>query len=88
MTIKIQAKDIESKVLEIVASSLKCEKEKISLDSHIVNDLGADSLDTVELVMALEDEFEYEISDDEAAKIIIVRHIVEHLEIHLKKKEK
>lgn len=78
---------IQTKVIEIVANSLKCEKEKISLDSHIVDDLGADSLDTVELVMALEEEFKIEISDKEATKISTVGNIVDHLESYFKKKQ-
>lgn len=87
MVQKITETTIQTKVIEIVSKSLNCEKEKISLDSHIVDDLGGDSLDTVELVMALEEEFKIEISDEEAAKISTVGNIVDHLESYLKKKQ-
>ena len=57
---------IEERVIDIVADQLGVEKEKITRDSNFVNDLGADSLDTVELVMELEEEFEINIPDDAA----------------------
>jgi acyl carrier protein len=60
---------VEERVAEIVAEQLGVEKDKINLESHFVNDLGADSLDQVELVMELEEEFDLEIPDDAAEKI-------------------
>lgn len=68
------------KLKEIVARELKIDPEKITLDSAFVDDLGADSLDMVELVMALEDEFGISISDEEAQKIRTIRDAVEYIE--------
>lgn len=70
---------IEDRVIEIVADQLGVEKEKINLDSNFVNDLGADSLDTVELVMELEEEFEINIPDEAADKIHTVGAAIEHI---------
>ena len=61
--------DIADKVKEIIATHLSIDKAKITNESSIVDDLGADSLDTVELVMAFEEEFNVEIPDDAAEKI-------------------
>jgi acyl carrier protein len=72
--------DIFEKVRDIVARELKIEPEKITLDSSFVDDLGADSLDMVELVMALEDEFGISISDEEAQTIRTIRDAVEYIE--------
>ena len=58
---------VEERVKDIVAEQLGVDKEKIKLESNFVNDLGADSLDTVELVMELEEEFDISIADDAAA---------------------
>lgn len=71
---------IEQRVIDIVADQLGVEKEKISRDSNFVNDLGADSLDTVELVMELEEEFEINIPDDAADKIHTVGEAITHIE--------
>lgn len=60
--------DIEQRVKKIVAEQLGVAEDEIKLESSFVDDLGADSLDTVELVMALEDEFEIEIPDEQAEK--------------------
>jgi acyl carrier protein len=71
---------IEERVIDIVADQLGVEKEKITRDSNFVNDLGADSLDTVELVMELEEEFEINIPDDAADKIQTVGEAIAHIE--------
>jgi len=71
---------IEQRVIDIVADQLGVEKEKINRDSNFVNDLGADSLDTVELVMELEEEFEINIPDDAADKIQTVGEAIDHIE--------
>lgn len=71
--------DIVTRVKEIVAEQLDVEIEKIGDDSSFVDDLGADSLDTVELVMALEEEFDAEIPDDEAEKITTVTLAVAYI---------
>jgi len=70
---------IEERVKKIVAEQLGV-KEDIAIDASFVDDLGADSLDTVELVMALEEEFECEIPDDEAEKITTVQEAINYVE--------
>lgn len=67
-----------------VAHQLGVEEETITRDSSFVEDLGADSLDVVELVMALEEEFEIEIPDDQAEKIVTVGDAVKYIEAHMK----
>ena len=64
--------EIEARVIKIVSEQLGVEKANVSKESRFIDDLGADSLDTVELVMALEDEFDCEIPDEEAEKIMTV----------------
>ncbi len=71
---------VEERVIDIVAEQLGVEKEKVTADTSFVNDLGADSLDTVELVMELEEEFDITIPDDAAEKIQTVGQAVEHIE--------
>ena len=68
------------KVQAIIAEELGIDKEKITMDSRLAEDLGADSLDAVELIMALEDEFGIEVDDEAATKIKKVSDIVEFLE--------
>lgn len=71
---------ILQKVREITAEQLDVDIEEIKPESNFANDLGADSLDVVELVMALEEEFEIEISDEEAEKIATVEAAAKHIE--------
>jgi acyl carrier protein len=71
--------NIEEQVKKIVAEQLGVKEEEIKLESSFVDDLGADSLDTVELVMALEEEFECEIPDEEAEKITTVQQAIDHI---------
>ncbi|PKM13155.1 MAG: acyl carrier protein [Gammaproteobacteria bacterium HGW-Gammaproteobacteria-3] len=71
--------NVEERVKKIVAEQLGV-KEDIGNDASFVDDLGADSLDTVELVMALEEEFECEIPDDEAEKITTVQQAIDYVE--------
>ena len=68
---------VAERVVDIVAEQLGVDKEKISPETSFVNDLGADSLDTVELVMALEEEFETEIPDEDAEKITTVQQAID-----------
>ncbi len=75
--------DIEAKVKEIIVQQLGVDEAKVKLDASFVDDLGADSLDTVELVMAFEEEFNVEIPDEAAEKIATVRDAVEHLKQHV-----
>ena len=72
--------DIEERVKKIVVEHLGVEESKIQSDSKFIDDLGADSLDTVELVMAFEEEFGSEISDSEAEKILTVGDAVKFIE--------
>lgn len=71
---------VEERVIEIVASQLGVDKEKVTRDSSFVNDLGADSLDMVELVMELEEEFDIDIPEDSADKIETVGQAISFLE--------
>lgn len=71
---------IEQQVVDIVARQLGVEKDKINRDTHFVNDLGADSLDTVELVMELEQEFNISIPEDAAEKIQRVGEAIDFIE--------
>jgi acyl carrier protein len=71
---------IEQRVIDIVAEQLGVEKDKITRDTHFVNDLGADSLDTVELVMELEEEFNISIPEDAAEKIQRVGEAITFIE--------
>jgi len=71
--------DIEERVKKIVVEQLDVKAEEVSLESSFVDDLGADSLDTVELVMALEEEFDCEIPDEEAENITTVKQAVDYV---------
>ncbi|MBD2690464.1 acyl carrier protein [Anabaena catenula] len=71
--------DIFDKVKKVVIEQLDVESEKVVPDANFVNDLGADSLDIVELVMALEEEFELEIPDEAAEKILTVQEVVDYI---------
>ena len=72
--------DISERVIEIVMEHLGVEKDKISENSSFIDDLGADSLDTVELVMAFEEEFSIEIPDDAAETITTVKDAIGFIE--------
>lgn len=76
--------NIEQRVKKIVAEQLGVNEADVKNESSFVNDLGADSLDTVELVMALEEEFETEIPDEEAEKIGTVQQAVDYIKAHSK----
>ena len=76
--------NIEQRVKKIVAEQLGVNEADVKSESSFVNDLGADSLDTVELVMALEEEFETEIPDEEAEKITTVQLAIDYAQKHQK----
>jgi acyl carrier protein len=71
--------EMQKKVADIIANQLGVEKEMVTPEANVVDDLGADSLDVVELVMALEEAFDLEIPDEEAEKIRTVKDILEYL---------
>lgn len=75
---------IEERVKNIVVEQLGVKPEQVVMNASLVEDLGADSLDTVELVMALEEEFETEMPDEEAEKITTVGQIVDYIKAHSK----
>ena len=75
--------DIASRVSKIVVEHLGVEESKIQSDSKFIDDLGADSLDTVELVMGLEEEFDTEIPDEEAEKITTVQQAIDYVNKNL-----
>ncbi len=74
---------IEEKVIEIVCKQLAAEKSKVKPETYFVNDLGADSLDTVELVMEVEETFGISVPDEDATKIQTVKDIVDYIEKRL-----
>ena len=75
---------IEQRVKKIIAEQLGVEESKITNEASFVEDLGADSLDTVELVMALEEEFKTEIPDEDAEKITTVQQAIDYIQTHSK----
>jgi acyl carrier protein len=72
----------EERVRKLVCEQLGVKEDEVTPEASFVEDLGADSLDTVELVMALEEEFETEIPDDEAEKITTMKEAVDYIEAH------
>ncbi|MFW6076946.1 MAG: acyl carrier protein [Hyphomicrobiales bacterium] len=78
-------KEIEEKVISIVAEQMGVDKGEINRETNFVNDLNADSLDTVELVMEFEDEFETSIPDEDAEKIQTVGQAIDFIKEHVSK---
>lgn len=78
------ASEVEAKVREIICEQLGVSEGDVTPDASFIEDLGADSLDIVELVMALEEEYDMEISDEEAEKIRTVQDVVNYIESHKK----
>ena len=76
------SESIEARVREIVAEQLQISASEINLDSSFIDALGADSLDIVELVMAMEESFEMDIPDEEAEKIQTVRNAIDYIKAH------
>jgi acyl carrier protein len=74
---------VQDRVTKIVVEQLGVKEEEVALESSFVDDLGADSLDTVELVMALEEEFDTEIPDEDAENITTVKQAIDYINEHL-----
>jgi len=74
---------IEQKMVDIISKQLSVPKEKVVPEASFVDDLGADSLDLVELVMAMEEEFGLEIADEEAEKLQTVKDAIEYVKEHI-----
>ena len=74
--------EIEDKIRKIIAEQLGVEESQVVDEASFIEDLGADSLDTVELVMTLEEEFECEIPDEEAEKIKTVKQVTDYIKSH------
>lgn len=72
--------DIEAKVKEIIVEQLGVNADQVTREAKMIEDLGADSLDAVELVMAIEEEFEIEVPDEDAEKLVSVGDIIDHVE--------
>jgi len=77
--------EVQKKVKEITNEQLGVDESQITAEAKFVEDLGADSLDTVELIMALEEEFNIDISDEEAEKLTTLQKVVDYIENHLEK---
>jgi acyl carrier protein len=86
MTVKTN--EIETRVKKIVVEQLGVKEDEVTTDASFVDDLGADSLDTVELVMALEEEFETEIPDEDAEKIVTIKDAVNYIVGRMEKETK
>lgn len=75
--------NLEERVVQLIIDQLGVEKEQVTSEASFLEDLGADSLDTVELVMAFEEEFDIEIPDEEAEKITTVKDAVNYIKDHI-----
>jgi len=75
--------DVGQRIIEIVAEQLGADKAQISRETSFINDLGADSLDTVEIVMEIEDEFDIDVPQEDAEKIQTVGQAIDYVEAHL-----
>jgi acyl carrier protein len=84
MAVNEKSKALVDKVKQIIAEQLGVEEDEVTPSSSFVDDLGADSLDTVELVMALEENFDLEIPDEAAEKIRTVQDAIDYIEKHAK----
>ncbi len=78
----MERKELEAKVIDIIADKLHVEKEQVTPEASFTNDLGADSLDTVELIMEIEHEFNISIPDEDATGIATVKDVIDYVERH------
>jgi len=76
-------KSVERRVIEIIVEQLGVSEEEVTMEASFIDDLGADSLDLVELIMAMEEEFGLEISDEDAEKIQTVQDVVNYINEHI-----
>jgi acyl carrier protein len=79
-----ELKNVEERVIEIVCEQMGASRDKITAETSFIQDLGADSLDTVELVMEFEDEFDLNIPDEDAEKIQTVGDAIKYIQDHVK----
>ena len=75
-------KSVDRRVIEIIVEQLGVSEEEVTMEASFLDDLGADSLDLVELIMAMEEEFSLEISDEDAEKILTVQDVVKYITDH------
>jgi len=76
-------KTVDRRVIEIIVEQLGVSEEEVTMEASFIEDLGADSLDLVELIMAMEEEFSIEISDEDAEKIQTVQDVVNYINEHM-----
>ncbi len=79
----MERKELEVKVIDIISDKLHVEKDQVTSEASFTNDLGADSLDTVELIMEIEHEFNISIPDEDAAGISVVKDVIDYVENHI-----
>lgn len=79
----MSSEEIFEKVKKIIVEQLGVAESNITLESSFIDDLGADSLDTVELIMAIEEEFDIEIPDEDAEKVVTVQDVVDYVRDHV-----
>jgi acyl carrier protein len=73
---------ITDKIVKVISEKLGIDRAEVVPDASLVDDLGADSLDLVELIMSMEEEFDIEIPDDDAEKIVTVQHAIDYVKEH------
>lgn len=74
-------------VQEVIAKQLHMEPNEITMDSHLRNDLNADSIDAVDIIMELEDRFDIEFADEDLEKLETIQHVVEYIESHISEED-
>jgi acyl carrier protein len=79
---RVSDQELKDKVTQIIVQQLGVEADKVTPDSTFIDDLGADSLDIVELIMAFEEEFSIDIPDEDAEKITAVKNVLEYIKAH------